>query len=55
MSVGLPAAWRDYRNRRRSLLAAVGIAPMLAAAGESAPGANGTRVTLTRHDTTGAG
>ncbi len=46
MSVGLPAAWRDYRNRRRSLLAAVGIAPMLAAAGESAPGANGTHVFL---------
>jgi Zn ribbon nucleic-acid-binding protein len=35
MSVDLPAVWRDYRNRRRLLVAAVAIAPLLAAAGAS--------------------
>jgi Zn ribbon nucleic-acid-binding protein len=31
MRVGLAAVWRDYRNRRRSLLAALAAAPILAA------------------------
>ena len=46
MSMGLPAVWRDYRNRRRWLLAAVAVAPIVAAAGESAPGTLGSHVTL---------
>jgi Zn ribbon nucleic-acid-binding protein len=44
MSVGLPAVWRDYRSRRRSLLGTAAVGLIIAAAGAPFPGTSGTQV-----------
>ncbi len=40
MSSGLHPVWRDYRTRRRALLAILAVIPILAGAGVSMPGAS---------------
>jgi hypothetical protein len=47
MNMGLPAAWRDYRNRWRLLVAAIALAPLLAAAGWSALATGGSSLSPT--------